>query len=95
MDTSLLIVNRAIPIICSTLLITVLMGKRVCTKNFILAALLHCWAIREILLIWADWGSAVYTPSRQSLGARVLELIILMLFIALIKLVTKRGYAIK
>lgn len=81
----LLSINRLTPIIAIFLTLVALFSRRFITKDCVSSSILHLTIIFWVMLIWADWGSSVFNPSKQTVVARCLMVIILWLTIVLIK----------
>ena len=81
----LLTINRLTPIIAIFLTLIALFGRRFITKDCVSSSILHLTIIFWVMLVWADWGSSVFHPSRQTVVARCLMVIILWLVVVLIK----------
>lgn len=54
----------------------ILYSNKTCTANKAVSTALSLSLILWLMLVWADWGSAVFTPSYQSMWARILLLIV-------------------
>ena len=81
----ILTVNRLTPIIAISIILVALFSKRFITKDWVLSSILHLKIIFWVMLIWADWGSAVFHPSRQTIVARCLMVVIWWLIVLLIR----------
>lgn len=81
----LLSINRLTPIIAIFLALIALFSRRFITKDCVSSSILHLTIIFWVMLIWADWGSAVFHPSKQTVVARCLMVVILWLIVLLIK----------
>lgn len=81
----MLTINRLTPIIAISMILVALFSKRFITKDWVLSSILHLKIIFWVMLVWADWGSSVFHPSKQTVLARFLMVIILGLVILLIK----------
>lgn len=51
-------------------------SQKTCTAGKAVSTAVSLSMIMWLSLIWADWGSAVFEPSRQTMAARVLIIII-------------------
>ena len=81
----MLTVNRLTPIIAIFLALIALFGRRFITKDCVSSSILHLTIIFWVMLVWADWGSSVFHPSKQTVLARCLMVVILWLVVVLIK----------
>lgn len=81
----MLSINRITPIVAIFLTLIALFGRRFITKDWVSSSILHLTIILWVMLIWADWGSSVFHPSKQTVIARCLMVIILWLVVVLIK----------
>lgn len=78
-------INRLTPIVAIFLALIALFGRRYITRDCVSSSILHLTIIFWVMLIWADWGSSVFHPSKQTVVARCLMVIILWLVVVLIK----------
>lgn len=81
----MLSINRLTPIVAIFLTLFALFSRRFITKDCVSSSILHLTIIFWVMLIWADWGSEVFRPSRQTVIARCLMVIILWLVVLLIR----------
>lgn len=81
----MLTINRLTPIIAISMILVALFSKRFITKDWVLSSILHLKIIFWVMLVWADWGSEVFQPSKQTAVARCLMVVILWLTVLLIK----------
>lgn len=81
----MLTINRLTPIVAIFLTLIALFGRRFITKDWVSSSILHLTIILWVMLIWADWGSSVFHPSKQTVIARCLMVAILGLVVLLIK----------
>lgn len=81
----MLSINRLTPIVAIFLTLIALFGRRFITKDWVSSSILHLTIIFWVMLVWADWGSSVFNPSRQTVIARCLMVVILGLTVLLIK----------
>ena len=81
----MLTINRLTPIVAIFLALIALFGRRFITKDCVSSSILHLTIIFWVMLVWADWGSSVFHPSKQTVVARCLMVIILWLVVVLIK----------
>lgn len=81
----MLSINRLTPIIAIFLTLIALFSRRFITKDCVSSSILHLTIIFWVMLIWADWGSSVFNPSKQTVIARCLMVVILWLTVILIK----------
>lgn len=81
----MLTINRLTPIVAIFLTLVALFGRRFITKDCVSSSILHLTIIFWVMLIWADWGSSVFHPSKQTVIARCLMVVILWLTVLLIK----------
>ena len=81
----MLSINRLTPIIAIFLTLIALFSKRFITKDCVSSSVLHLTIVFWVMLIWADWGSQVFQPSKQTVIARCLMVVILWLVVVLIK----------
>lgn len=54
----------------------ILYSNKTCTANKAISTALSLSLMLWLMLVWADWGSAVFTPSYQSMWSRILLLIV-------------------
>ena len=78
-------INRLTPIVAIFLTLIALFSRRYITKDCVSSSVLHLTIVFWVMLIWADWGSEVFRPSRQTIVARCLMVVILGLTVLLIK----------
>ena len=78
-------INRLTPIVAIFLALIALFGRRFITKDCVSSSILHLTIIFWVMLVWADWGSSVFQPSRHTVLARCLMVVILWLTVLLIK----------
>lgn len=81
----MLTVNRLTPIIAISMTLIALFSRKYITKDCISSSILHLTIVFWVMLIWADWGSEVFHPSRQTIVARCLMVVILGLIVLLIR----------
>ena len=81
----MLSLNRLTPIVAIFLTLIALFGRRYITKDCVSSSILHLTILLWTMLIWADWGSEVFRPSRQTIVARCLMVVILGLVVLLIR----------
>lgn len=81
----MLSLNRLTPIVSIFLTLVALFGRRFITKDCVSSSILHLTIIFWVMLIWADWGSSVFQPSRHTVLARCLMVVILALVVILIR----------
>ena len=81
----MLTINRLTPIVAIFLALIALFGRRFITKDCVSSSILHLTIIFWVMLVWADWGSSVFHPSKQTVVARCLMVVILWLTVLLIK----------
>ena len=81
----MLSLNRLTPIVAIFLTLIALFGRKFITKDWVSSSILHLTIVFWVMLIWADWGSAVFHPSKQTVIARCLMVVILWLTVLLIK----------
>ena len=81
----MLTINRLTPIVAIFLTLIALFGRRFITKDWVSSSILHLTIILWVMLIWADWGSSVFHPSKQTVIARCLMVAILGLVVILIR----------
>jgi len=81
----MLTVNRLTPIIAISMTLIALFSRRYITKDCVSSSILHLNIVFWVMLVWADWGSAVFTPSKHTVIARCLMVVILWLIVLLIK----------
>lgn len=81
----MLTINRLTPIVAIFLALIALFGRRFITKDCVSSSILHLTIIFWVMLVWADWGSSVFHPSKQTVIARCLMVVILWLTVLLIK----------
>ena len=78
-------INRLTPIVAIFLTLIALFSRRYITRDCVSSSILHLTIIFWVMLVWADWGSSVFHPSKQTVVARCLMVIILWLVVVLIK----------
>lgn len=81
----MLTVNRLTPIVAISMTLIALFSRRFITKDCVSSSILHLTIIFWVMLVWADWGSSVFNPSKQTVVARCLMVVILWLTVLLIK----------
>lgn len=81
----MLTVNRLTPIIAISMTLIALFSRKYITKDCVSSSILHLTIVFWVMLIWADWGSEVFHPSRQTIVARCLMVVILGLIVLLIR----------
>ena len=81
----MLSLNRLTPIVAIFLTLIALFSKKYITRDCVSSSILHLTIIFWVMLIWADWGSEVFRPSRQTIVARCLMVVILGLVVLLIR----------
>lgn len=81
----MLTVNRLTPIVAISMTLIALFSRKYITKDCVSSSILHLNIVFWVMLIWADWGSEVFRPSRQTIVARCLMVAILGLIVLLIR----------
>lgn len=81
----MLSLNRLTPIVAIFLTLIALFSKKYITRDCVSSSILHLTIVFWVMLIWADWGSEVFRPSRQTIVARCLMVVILGLVVVLIR----------
>lgn len=81
----MLTINRLTPIVAIFLTLIALFSRRFITKDCVSSSVLHLTIVFWVMLVWADWGSSVFHPSKQTVVARCLMVVILWLTVLLIK----------
>lgn len=81
----MLTVNRLTPIVAISMTLIALFSRRYITKDCVSSSIMHLTILLWTMLIWADWGSEVFRPSRQTIVARCLMVVILGLVVLLIR----------
>lgn len=81
----MLTVNRLTPIIAISMTLIALFSRKYITKDCVSSSILHLTIVFWVMLIWADWGSEVFHPSRQTIVARCLMVVILGFIVLLIR----------
>ena len=81
----MLTVNRLTPIVAISMTLIALFSRKYITKDCVSSSILHLTIVFWVMLIWADWGSEVFRPSRQTIVARCLMVVILGLIVLLIR----------
>lgn len=81
----MLTVNRLTPIVAISMTLIALFSRRYITKDCVSSSIMHLTIVLWTMLIWADWGSEVFRPSRQTIVARCLMVVILGLVVLLIR----------
>ena len=81
----MLTINRLAPIVAIFLTLIALFSRKYITKDCVSSSILHLTIVFWVMLIWADWGSEVFHPSRQTIVARCLMVVILGLIVLLIR----------
>ena len=81
----MLTVNRLTPILAISMTLMALFSRKYITKDCVSSSILHLTIVFWVMLIWADWGSEVFHPSRQTIVARCLMVVILGLIVLLIR----------
>lgn len=70
------VINGAMPFFGILASAYILFSRKTCTANKAISTALSLSIMLWLMLIWADWGSAVFMPSYQSMWARILLLIV-------------------
>lgn len=78
----LIVVNRITPFLALIMVATTLFSSRWGTKGKLASTILHLFIVLWVLLIWADWGSDIFSPSRQTTLARVVIFLIMYLMLS-------------
>lgn len=81
----ILSINRLTPIVAIFLTLIALFSKKYITRDCVSSSILHLNIVFWVMLVWADWGSEVFRPSRQTIVARCLMVVILGLVVLLIR----------
>lgn len=81
----MLSLNRFTPIVAIFLTLIALFSKKYITRDCVSSSIMHLTILLWTMLIWADWGSEVFRPSRQTIVARCLMVVILGLVVLLIR----------
>lgn len=81
----MLSINRLTPIVAIFLTLIALFSKKYITRDCVSSSIMHLTILLWTMLIWADWGSEVFRPSRQTIVARCLMVVILGLVVLLIR----------
>lgn len=85
----MLSLNRLTPIVAIFFTLIALFSKKYITRDCVSSSILHLTILLWTMLIWADWGSDVFRPSRQTIVARCLMVVILGLVVLLIRKYSK------
>ena len=91
----MLTVNRLTPIVAISMTLIALFSRKYITRDCVSSSILHLTIIFWVMLIWADWGSSVFHPSKQTVIARCLMVVILALVVVLIRNYSKLFRRIK
>ena len=81
----MLTINRLTPILAIFLTLIALFSRRFITRDCVSSSILHLTIIFWVMLVWADLGSSVFHPSKQTVLARCLMVVILALVVILIR----------
>ena len=81
----MLTVNRLTPIVAISMTLIALFSRKYITKDCVSSSILHLTIVLLVMLVWADWGGTVFHPSRHTVVARCLMVVILWLIVLLIK----------
>ena len=81
----MLSINRLTPIVAIFFTLFALFSRRFITKDCVSSSILHLTIIFWVMLVWADLGSSVFHPSKQTVLARCLMVVILALVVILIR----------
>lgn len=81
-------INYCVPFLGLLLCATMLFNKHYCTKRKSISTLVVFFALMWLNLTWADFGSDTFTPSRQSMTARILLVLIMVLILVYVRSVT-------
>ena len=81
----MLTINRLTPILAIFLTLIALFSRRFITRDCVSSSILHLTIIFWVMLVWADFGSSVFHPSKQTVLARCLMVVILALVVILIR----------
>lgn len=77
----LILINGYIPYVGIVLIVIAVLFRRFITKGAVVSSILHLYLLMFMMLIWSDGASYIFTPSRQSVLARLLLIVIVMLTI--------------
>lgn len=86
----MIVVNRITPFLALIMVATTLFSSIWGTKGKLTSTILHLFIVLWVLLIWADWGSDIFNPSRQTTLARVVIFLIMYLMLSDIRHKTAR-----
>ena len=81
----MLSLNRLTPMVAIFLTLIALFSKKYITRDYVSSSIMHLTIVLWTMLIWADWGSEVFRPSKQTIVARCLMVVILGLVVLLIR----------
>ena len=81
----MLTVNRLTPIVAISITLIALFSRKYITKDRVSSSILHLNIVFWVMLIWANFSSDVFHPSRQTIVARCLMVVILGLVVLLIR----------
>ena len=85
------LINVIAPFIGITVCVYLLMSKNACTVQKSVSTILALGVLLWLMLIWADWGSAVFEPSYQSALARMIMIIMMLITAFVLRRSTKRS----
>ena len=82
-------INAAAPFAGISICVYLLMSKHTCTVKKSISTMLALGVLLWLMLIWADWGSAVFEPSYQSALARIIMIIMMLIAAFVLRRSTK------
>lgn len=87
--------NALIPFAGILIMAYTLFSGKICTQGKIISTSVVLCIFYWLMLMWADWGSAVFVPSRQTMTARVIILIVTILIMAELRRATYKRNAMQ
>jgi uncharacterized membrane protein len=88
-------INSTIPFVGVLLSGIMMFSSKSCTSSKTTSTLVILFALIWLNLIWADFGSEVFAPSRQTMSARILLIIAMGFFMSDVRKNTKRIQQLK
>lgn len=82
------VINLFIPFLGILSCAYLLISSKTCTRRKGVSTALSIAIVAWLMLVWADWGSAVYQASYQSMANRVLMLIVSLFIMAELRHIT-------
>ena len=87
--------NILIPFVGILIMAYTLFSGKICTQGKTVSTSVVLCIFYWLMLMWADWGSTVFTPSRQTMAARVIILIVTILIMSELRRATYKRNAMQ